>query len=1030
MEQARSSLIDNVESFVDDDDDDDDDDNDYVNKARKIAFRSTMYANVLNANTTRVIKSKIEKKNNLTVTILSLFLVIMLVFSSIYLFVRYVIVARHLDRNNEKPFDSFENPYLSKVAEVIPSIQNWYQEFNNDQNPLLVQSKVRPVPYDESNCVNKFLKLGLDLGNFDEYDTFFKDDSTMVVAQAGTYRGPENIAEYASFASSRSPYVDSVMNTNRELHFKGFDYDSGQCEFLIFRTRRYKGSQMTKDSENMVEVNVMYNIFFHLQKDYVKKIHVFFPEGYLNFFFNNFDMTVTGKYICSTVMADVCNFDVKECTKKLSELPITEKPHENFDGKSQGCRILHAVFAEMNPNTHCAHLSFTPLKDPNGKLKCQNSMALDPTEFFKKSYINAFHDWQLTIGMDPIKGFRVLDGSTVQSDSSSINTNQNSKLTAVHNESNEMCIESLFHHLMENIPTTSPTLIELVVQNLGLVNKVLVRESLEDLLTSPQSLLPQYNKLSGCLSSIVEVSNIACLVQKEDQFDLSRRTERHIVEYLVNQAIVYETITQTALNEPALMNEIVDTMINERRLAKEDAILDHFSGDEADNLIDSYHSASMSLQLFAKNIAEDSDFENQSMLQMHILDQVKRDIDRKYDSNARVGLALAAAIQYRSNAEDNIHKWRLGRSWTSAYLAWSVAAVWGSQPADGLSALFLPSLSCAAEKGGDTFVSMRVVSASLSLMHIFDAPLSFAAFDEEDSLEDTGNFYEDQVADNLTDNRFSLASRFGESNIESSKISNPSKERVEKMLFHLCGKQCHESYWEATDKAPQAFMTSEQWSVYMGLIIWITCILAGFGLELLVYTQYFTSSKWTMTYEKQWLFAQFFFPVMASTFLGLATQHNYLCIPIMIVGLWKFGFPETILYQHLALFEAHASSIRRISNFLNGTGTILHHSAASLLVCMILPGVVKPTREVLDAPLILVTQHWFVLLKYVNKPAYIIVQLLLEIWFEWTVISNFEYYILEHWTVYLCAAVMLVAHWEYILSAGLSLIRDVPKTDY
>jgi hypothetical protein len=44
--------------------------------------------------------------------------------------------------------------------------------------------------------------------------------------------------------------------------------------------------------------------------------------------------------------------------------------------------------------------------------------------------------------------------------------------------------------------------------------------------------------------------------------------------------------------------------------------------------------------------------------------------------------------------------------------------------------------------------------------------------------------------------------------------------------------------------------------------------------------------------SRYWRFAQFFFPLLAMTSLGLALYRNYLALPVMVFGLWKFGFPE------------------------------------------------------------------------------------------------------------------------------------------
>jgi hypothetical protein len=44
--------------------------------------------------------------------------------------------------------------------------------------------------------------------------------------------------------------------------------------------------------------------------------------------------------------------------------------------------------------------------------------------------------------------------------------------------------------------------------------------------------------------------------------------------------------------------------------------------------------------------------------------------------------------------------------------------------------------------------------------------------------------------------------------------------------------------------------------------------------------------------------AQFAFCSFLLTSVGLAQAQNYTAIPFLILGLWKFGFPETLLYFH------------------------------------------------------------------------------------------------------------------------------------
>jgi hypothetical protein len=86
---------------------------------------------------------------------------------------------------------------------------------------------------------------------------------------------------------------------------------------------------------------------------------------------------------------------------------------------------------------------------------------------------------------------------------------------------------------------------------------------------------------------------------------------------------------------------------------------------------------------------------------------------------------------------------------------------------------------------------------------------------------------------------------------------------------------------------------------------------------------------------------------------------------------------------------------------------------------MLLSGVIKPDRFVIDPILVMVMQHWFVLVKYLHEPSYnIVIELFLEVWFGWSMISQMEVYAYMYPALAPVAALgMLVAHWIYLLAA-------------
>ncbi len=89
-----------------------------------------------------------------------------------------------------------------------------------------------------------------------------------------------------------------------------------------------------------------------------------------------------------------CYDEVQQCIDDQMALPGTEG--DRLDGRSLGCRTLHASFAAVNEE-HCPHISFVPEYDVDCFLKCQKSAnnsladAFHPTElaFFKQYGISS-----------------------------------------------------------------------------------------------------------------------------------------------------------------------------------------------------------------------------------------------------------------------------------------------------------------------------------------------------------------------------------------------------------------------------------------------------------------------------------------------------------------------------------------------------------------------------------------------------------------------------------------------------------------
>ena len=94
------------------------------------------------------------------------------------------------------------------------------------------------------------------------------------------------------------------------------------------------------------------------------------------------------------------------------------------------------------------------------------------------------------------------------------------------------------------------------------------------------------------------------------------------------------------------------------------------------------------------------------------------------------------------------------------------------------------------------------------------------------------------------------------------------------------------------------------------------------------------------------------------------------------------------MHLYLGIFHQRATRLERLSDMIVGIGTLLHHSAASFIISMMVVGVIPPSRFIFNPIIILVMQHWVVLLSYVNIPLYSAIQLVLEYFFEWNVLGK------------------------------------------
>merc|ERR1719499_2647707 len=206
-------------------------------------------------------------------------------------------------------------------------------------------------------------------------------------------------------------------------------------------------------------------------------------------------------------------------------------------------------------------------------------------------------------------------------------------------------------------------------------------------------------------------------------------------------------------------------------------------------------------------------------------------------------------------------------------------------------------------------------------------------------------------------------------------------------------------------------ISDEDFLVMQVSIIAAVAILSGLGSELF-FGYHILSYRNRAFVEWLWIYANLLFPLL---------------ILIGIVGMYKFGFPETCAYCTFG-FKNSLWKLETWMYILNGVGTLFHHSVAMYYIAAFNLGLYYPTKHVIVTPIPICLQHATHVLKYVAPSAYPFIQLGLEIWFEFEVFALLGGAVTQKTQPYVCFT-MLAAHWMYWLAAFMSVfVPEVHET--
>ncbi|KAL7548241.1 hypothetical protein ACHAWF_011532, partial [Thalassiosira exigua] len=226
----------------------------------------------------------------------------------------------------------------------------------------------------------------------------FDDNSAETLAQTGEYVGVQGIEEYNRFITPDSPYIEGSSVINGTIpSLAGFDSTTGTCKFRQMRISRATMNE-TFSSVSIITWGASINMYYSIPNNNIAKIDAYYTPEYSNAFFSVIDTPETRKFVCDVLASPPCAdvlaendniSSVDDCVEELGEMVLAEGDLGYADGYSRSCRMLHAAFVVLN-SAHCPHISFVPVKDADGKIKCQTSKNILPSDLFADSELDDF----------------------------------------------------------------------------------------------------------------------------------------------------------------------------------------------------------------------------------------------------------------------------------------------------------------------------------------------------------------------------------------------------------------------------------------------------------------------------------------------------------------------------------------------------------------------------------------------------------------------------------------------------------------
>jgi len=540
--------------------------------------------------------------------------------------------------------------------------------------------------------------------------------------------------------------------------------------------------------------------------------------------------------------------------------------------------------------------------------------------------------------------------------------------------------------------------------------------TLGSMLTEPQDLAPLIDKIETCSAQNAMYASFAChwknnpSITPSLQIDGEAVTFASQVRLLLTRVLMMDRLTEEAYNNHQFFADSFYAMAAGLQAAGGPELYHRLplAREQLEFIVDKYNTIlKLARDLVkARNQRQDlNKWGREVSTQINIMEAVLIDtLVLKNEANALTGIALAHYVSGRGSSI-NIHeadsgnseyRWPLGKDWADAYIAWYTDFVIGGlSSVKSVPKLLIPGMFCTSDDfAAQSFILKRLYSLFLHMNMNANPDNEFLQFMLTPALE-----------------QFALD--FGKITNNHLPIRLPTAEDVKEMLID----------WPTPYLSSFIHLGPYGWKLILTFSCWGSVVLAGFGMEYFMLGYVFKYHR--VTTSAGWQFAQIIFPMLLSVAL---LSHSVFSFPILAVGLWKLGFPETLSDLVASLTLSDDPSIgfmRALASYCNVLGTVLHHSATVWYCCALTFDLYEevPIYYVLGATLPLVFQHWFIMLKYKNLIAFVVIELALEIWWEieqFSLMDKCRFYHQQR-----CLWAILVAHWFYWTAGVINFILDI-----